>query len=151
MPCSLMEKVEELLGCSASNWVKLCGCQLQIWVLGTHWVWGWRCSVRRSKHALCPHSALQPHRVPPRIPKSLLGCRERWAPSFERWSWVIPRGRMLRACPGMGTLRGAEHPTSHWVPPCQPAVVALQKVHAVSPSAPVVGSPRVVKRGRGGW
>jgi len=33
---SLMEKVEELLGCSASNQVKLCGRQLQIWVLGTH-------------------------------------------------------------------------------------------------------------------
>lgn len=35
---SLMEKVQELLGCSVSNWVKLCGCWLQIWVLGTHWV-----------------------------------------------------------------------------------------------------------------
>lgn len=96
-----------------------------LWVLATDLgAWdplGWRCSVRRSKHALSPCSALQLSHVPPQIPKSLLGCRERSVPWVESWSQAIPQGQMLRACPGMRDTAGSTpcplgcpHVTPQW-------------------------------------
>lgn len=57
---------------------------------------------------LCAHT--QPCHVPPPIPKSLLGCRERSAPSVESWSRAIPWGQTLQAFPGTGDTAGSRAP-----------------------------------------
>lgn len=91
-------------------------------------------SGRRSKRALCPLSHSQ-------------SPNPSWDAGSDQHLWLKAeagpsrRAGLCEPVPGWGTLQGAEHPKPLGVPPRHPAVVALQNVHAMTPSAPAVGSP----------
>lgn len=139
VPRSSMEKVEELLGCSASDWVKLCGYHLQIWVLGTCWDLGVK-MFGQEKQA-CSVPTLSPVVCHPQSPNPSWDAGSDRHLQLKAGAGPSRGAGHCKPAPGRGTLQGAEHPMSLWVSPCHPVVVALQNVHAMTPSAPDLGSP----------